>query len=149
MCISGSFCAQPSRRGCFGRLRIADVNAAAIRRTYDYVSRLAAGWSLTRAVLAVLIRSSLAPPPGSCSACGDLLVDDVTVAGSAFRWGFTNLGRFARDYQDLSGETPVDDPPPARAVALAGAAAGQLARGLATRGELRRRCYAGVPRRQL
>jgi AraC-like DNA-binding protein len=37
---------------------------------------------------------------------GDLLVDDATVAGIAFRWGFTNLGRFARDYQDLSGETP-------------------------------------------
>ena len=61
---------------------------------------------LTRAVLAVLIRSSLAPPSGSCSACGDLLVDDATVAGIAFRWGFTNLGRFARDYQDLSGENP-------------------------------------------
>jgi AraC-like DNA-binding protein len=28
------------------------------------------------------------------------------VAGIAFRWGFTDLGRFARDYQDLSGETP-------------------------------------------
>jgi hypothetical protein len=28
----GSFCAQASRRGCFGRLRIADVNAAPIRR---------------------------------------------------------------------------------------------------------------------
>jgi AraC-like DNA-binding protein len=53
----------------------------------------------------VLIRGSLAPPSGSCSACGDLLVDDA-VAGIAFRWGFTNLGRFARDYQDLSGETP-------------------------------------------
>jgi hypothetical protein len=63
-------------------------------------------WS---AVLAALIRSSLAPPSGSCSACGDLLVDDVTVAGIAFRWGFTNLGRFARDYQDLSGETLVND----------------------------------------
>jgi len=46
------------------------------------------------------------PPSGSCSACGDLLVDDVTVAGIAFRWGFTNLGRFGRDYQDLFGETP-------------------------------------------
>ena len=104
---------------------------------------------MTRAVLAALIRSLLAPPSGSCSACGDLLVDEATVAGIAFRRGFTNLGLFARDYQDLSGETPVDDPPPARAVALAGATAGQLARGLATRGELRRRCYAGVLRRQL
>ena len=56
------------------------------------------------AVLAALIRSSLAPPSGSCSACGDLLVDDATVVGIAFRWGFTNLGRFARDYQALSGE---------------------------------------------
>ena len=37
---------------------------------------------------------------------GLLLVDDATVAGIAFRWGFTNLGRFARDYQDPSGETP-------------------------------------------
>jgi len=27
-----SFCAQASRRGCFGRLRIADVNAVTIRR---------------------------------------------------------------------------------------------------------------------
>ena len=61
---------------------------------------------MTRAVLAALIRSSLAPPAGSCSACGDLLVDDATVADVAFRRGFTNLGRFARDYQDLSGETP-------------------------------------------
>ena len=87
-------------------MRVADVYAAPIRRTYDYVSRLAAGWSLTRAVLAVLIRSLLAPPSGSCSACGDLLVDEATVAGIAFRWGFTNLGRFARDYQDLSGENP-------------------------------------------
>ena len=101
-----SFCAQASRRGCFGRLRIVDVNAAPIRRTYDCVSRLTAGWSLTLAVLAALIRSSLAPPSGSCSACGDLLVDDATVADIAFRWGFTNLGRFARDYQDLSGENP-------------------------------------------
>jgi hypothetical protein len=81
----GSFCAQASRRGCFGRLRIADVNAATIRRTYDCVSRLTAGWSLTLAVLAALIRSSLGPPSGSCSACGDLLVDDATVAGIAFR----------------------------------------------------------------
>jgi hypothetical protein len=102
----GSFCAQASRRGCFGRLRIADVNAAAIRRAYVCVSRLTAGWSLTLAGLAALIRSSLAAPSGSCSACGDLLVDDATVAGIAFRWGFTNLGRFARDYQDPSGETP-------------------------------------------
>ena len=61
---------------------------------------------LTLAVLATLIRSSLAPPSGSCSACGDLLVGDATVADIAFRWGFTNLGRFARDYQDLSGENP-------------------------------------------
>jgi hypothetical protein len=81
----GSFCAQASRRGCFGRLRIADVNAAAIRRAYDCVSRLTSGWSLTLAGLAALIRSSLAPPSGSCSACGDLLVDDATVAGIAFR----------------------------------------------------------------
>jgi AraC-like DNA-binding protein len=101
-----SFCAQASRQGCFGRLRAADVNAATIRRAYVCVSRLAAGWSLTLAVLAAQIRSSLAPPSGSCSACGDLLVDDATVAGIAFRWGFTNLGRFARDYQDLFGETP-------------------------------------------
>jgi hypothetical protein len=27
-----SFCAQANRRGCFGRLRIADVNAVTIRR---------------------------------------------------------------------------------------------------------------------
>ena len=95
------------RRGQYSRAAdTADVNAATIRRAYVCVSRLAAGWSLTLAVLAAQIRSSLAPPSGSCSACGDLLVDDATVADIAFRWGFTNLGRFARDYQDLFGETP-------------------------------------------
>jgi hypothetical protein len=61
---------------------------------------------LTLVVLAALIRSSLAPPSGSCSACGDLLVDDANVADIASWWGFTSLGRFARDYQDLSGENP-------------------------------------------
>jgi AraC-like DNA-binding protein len=58
------------------------------------------------AVLAVLIRSSLAPPSGSCSARGDLLVDDATAADIAFRWGFTNLGRFARDYTGPMRRTP-------------------------------------------
>src|SRR5215510_10751247 len=53
-----SFCAQASRQGCFGRLRAADVNAATIRRAYVCVSRLAAGWSLTLAVLAAQIRRS-------------------------------------------------------------------------------------------
>ena len=127
----GSFCAQASRRGCFGRLRIADVNAATIRRTYDCVSRLAAGWSLTLAVLAALIRSSLAPPSGSCSACGDLLVDNASVADIAFRWGFTKSGPVRARLPGPVRRNPVDDPPPAHAVALAGAAADQLARGLA------------------
>ena len=45
--------------------------------------------------------------------------------------GFTNLGRFARVYTGPIRRNPVDDPPPARAVALAGAAADQFARGLA------------------
>jgi hypothetical protein len=96
---------------------------------------------LTLAVLAAQIGSSLVPPSGSCSACGDLLVDDATVAGIAFRWGFTNLGRFARDYTGPIRRNPVDDPPPAHAVALAGAAAGQLARRLADA----RRVTAKVP----
>ena len=126
----GSFCAQASRRGCFGRLRIADVNAATIRRTYDCVSRLTAGWSLTLAVLAAQIRSSLAPPSGSCSACGDLLVDNASG-----RHGLRVRIHQPRPVRArLPGpirRNPVDDPPPAHAVALAGAAADQLARGLA------------------
>lgn len=101
-----SFCAQgepprPLRSTAHSRWEGGDDPAP-----YECVSRLTAGWSLTLAVPAAQIRSSLAPPAGSCSACGDLLVDDATVADIAFRWGFTNLGRFARDYQDLSGETP-------------------------------------------
>ena len=96
---------------------------------------------MTLAVLAALIRSSLARRQARVLPVVTLLVDDATVADIAFRWGFTNLGRFARDYTGPIRRNPVDDPPPARAVALAGAVAGQLARGLANA----RRFAAKVP----
>ena len=86
-----SFCAQgepprPLRSTAHSRWGGGDDPAP-----YECVSGLTAGWSLTLAVPAAQVRSSLAPPAGSCSACGDLLVDDATVADVAFRWGFTNL----------------------------------------------------------
>jgi len=101
-----SFCAQASRKGCFGRLRVADVNAVTIRRP-QCLRIKACCWLVIDSSRPGRAGTQLAgPPSGWCSACGDLLVDDATVAGIAFRWGFTNLGRFARDYQDLFGETP-------------------------------------------
>jgi AraC-like DNA-binding protein len=79
------------------------------------VARLATASGLSKRTLHRVVRREFGLPPIALSRRMRLLevraqlrspAPSTTVTGAAFRWGFTHLGRFAREYAREFGERP-------------------------------------------